>query len=113
MEFRETTVTVYGVTRTIRTERTGTTRQLETKHTKAVRAALTEMHEAGKGGALAAAEKTAKKAEAAARHHASGPELREAQDARRRVKEIQTRKFTAPRSRTSRPGCARSPSSST
>ncbi|WP_128378531.1 hypothetical protein [Streptomyces cavernae] len=99
MDFKETTVTVFGVTRIIRTERTGrvrTIRQLETSHTKAVRAALTELHEAGKADALAAAEKTARKAEAAARNHGSGPLLIKAQTARQRVKDIQARKFTAP-----------------
>jgi hypothetical protein len=99
MDFRETTVTVYGVTRTIRTERTGrvrTVRQLETAHTKAVRATLAELHQAGKGQALAAAEKAATKAEKAARDHRSGPLLREAQEARKHVEGIAKRKFESP-----------------
>ncbi|MFF5655229.1 hypothetical protein [[Kitasatospora] papulosa] len=98
-DFRETTLTVYGVTQTVRTERTGrvrTVKQLDTAHTKAVRTALTELHEAGKGDALAAAEKAAKKAEAAAYNHGSGPLLVRAQEARAHVKHLQNRKFTAP-----------------
>ncbi|CAL9611530.1 hypothetical protein SUDANB1_05637 [Streptomyces sp. enrichment culture] len=96
MDFRETTVTVYGTTRTIRTERTGTVKQLDAAHTKAVRAALTELHEAGKGDALKAAQAAAKKAAAAARDHASGPLLQAAIDAQKHVKHIQNRKFTVP-----------------
>ena len=45
-DFRETTVTVTGTTRTIRTERIGTVKQLEAAHTKAVKAALVEMRKA-------------------------------------------------------------------
>ncbi|EMF20389.1 hypothetical protein H114_32639 [Streptomyces gancidicus BKS 13-15] len=99
MDYRETTVTVFGETRTIRTERTGrvrTDRQLESAHTKAVRAALTAMHEAGKADALAAAEKAARKAEHAARHDHSGPLFDAAREARARVDGIRRRKFTAP-----------------
>lgn len=46
MQFRETTITIFGEARVIRTERTGTVRQLESAHTKAVRAALSETYAA-------------------------------------------------------------------
>lgn len=93
---RETTITVYGVTRTIRTEQTGTTRQLEAAHTKAVKAALEELHAAGKGAALASARAAAEAAGAKSRNHHSGLFLIEAQRLRDRVARIEKRKFTAP-----------------
>ncbi|GHA94469.1 hypothetical protein [Streptomyces chryseus] len=96
MDYRETTVTVYGTTHTVRTERTGTVRQMETAHTRAVRATLEELHAAGKDQALAAAKATARKADAKARNHNSGPDLIAAQDAHRAVKRIEKRKFEAP-----------------
>ncbi|MEU9033783.1 hypothetical protein AB0D45_02545 [Streptomyces sp. NPDC048352] len=96
MDYRETTVTVYGTTRTVRTERTGTVRQMETAHTRAVRATLEELHAAGKGKALAAAKRAARDADAKARNHHSGPDLIAAQDAHRAVARIEKRKFEAP-----------------
>ncbi|WP_327415423.1 hypothetical protein [Streptomyces sp. NBC_01233] len=96
MDYRETTVTVYGTRRTVRTERTGTVRQMETAHTRAVRATLEELHATGKAGALAAAKRTARAADAKARNHHSGPDLIAAQDAHRAVKRIEKRKFEAP-----------------
>ncbi|MGW6416300.1 hypothetical protein [Streptomyces sp. NPDC055055] len=95
MDYRETTVTVYGTTRTVRTERTGTVRQMETAHTRAVRTAVEELRAAGKAGALAAAKKTARDAVHAARHHASGPLVTAAEDATRAVKRIEDFKVTA------------------
>lgn len=97
MNYRETTVTVYGTTRTIRTERpSGTTRQLETAHTRAVRTALQELHTAGKDQALTAAKAAAVKTDAAARHHHSGPAATAAHHAHQAVKRIERRKFEAP-----------------
>lgn len=93
MDYRETTVTVYGTTRTIRTERTGTARQMETAHTRAVRAALEELHAAGKDKALAAAKRTARAADAAARNHHSGPAVTAAQHAHRAVARVEKRTF--------------------
>ncbi|WP_406501582.1 hypothetical protein OHA04_27565 [Streptomyces sp. NBC_01590] len=89
MDYRETTVTVYGTTRTVRTGRTGTVRQMETAHTRAVRATLEELRAAGKAGALAAAKKTAREAVHAARNHASGPLVTAAADANRAVERIE------------------------
>lgn len=91
MAHRETTVTVYGTTRTIRTEQTGTARQLETAHTRAVKAALTELHDAGKTAALAAAKKTAAAADREARTNWSATTAVAAQDARSTVENIQKR----------------------
>ncbi|MFF5422488.1 hypothetical protein, partial [Streptomyces misionensis] len=96
MDYRETTVTVYGATRTVRTVRTGTVRQMETAHTRAVRAALEELRVAGKAGALAAAKRAARAADAKARNHHSGPDLIAAQDAHRAVARIEKRAFKAP-----------------
>ncbi|AKZ59215.1 hypothetical protein SAM23877_6170 [Streptomyces ambofaciens ATCC 23877] len=67
VEHRETTVTVAGVDRVIRTEvggRVRTVKQLEAAHTKAVKAALVEMRKANLAGfqeAANAAEVSAKK----------------------------------------------------
>ncbi|MFE4329652.1 hypothetical protein ACFRQM_09370 [Streptomyces sp. NPDC056831] len=94
MAHRETTVTVYGTTRTIRTERTGTARQLETRHTRAVKAALKELHEAGKDAALAAAKKTARAADRAVLKRHCAPTVIAAQDAHRAVKRIEKRTWT-------------------
>ncbi|EHM24272.1 hypothetical protein SPW_7366 [Streptomyces sp. W007] len=44
---RETVLTVTGITRVIRTERTGTVKKLEADHTRAVKAALVDMRKAG------------------------------------------------------------------
>ncbi|WP_338675970.1 hypothetical protein V1460_25600 [Streptomyces sp. SCSIO 30461] len=96
MDLRETAITVFGVTRIIRTERKSTIRALEMAHTKAVRDALTELHNAGKSDALRAARKAAQVSEAAAYQHASGPMAQAAHNARRRVRDIEKRKFTAP-----------------
>ncbi|MCY0957712.1 hypothetical protein [Streptomyces sp. H27-H5] len=96
MDYRETTVTIYGVRRTVRTERTGTVRQMETAHTRAVRATLEELHDANKARALAAAKRTARAADEKARGHNSGPDQRAAFDANRAVAQIEKRKFEAP-----------------
>ncbi|MEW2066674.1 hypothetical protein [Streptomyces sp. NPDC007346] len=90
MAHRETTVTVHGTRRTIRTEQTGTVRQMETQHTRAVRAAIEELHAAGKVDALSAAQKGARAAVHAARNHNSGPLVTAAVDASRAVKRIET-----------------------
>lgn len=45
-QYRETTITVFGKTQVIRTERKTTITALETAHTRAVRAALTEAYAA-------------------------------------------------------------------
>lgn len=99
MDYRETTLTVFGATRTVRTERTGkrTVRQLETAHTRAVRAAAEELHAAGKAAALAAAKTAARAADAAAFRHHSGPAVVAAHEAHERVARFQKgRKFEAP-----------------
>lgn len=45
-EYRETTITVFGKTQVIRTERTTTIKAMETLHTRAVRNALKEAYAA-------------------------------------------------------------------
>ncbi|MFG2404246.1 hypothetical protein ACGFR8_07880 [Streptomyces brevispora] len=94
MAHRETTVTVYGTTRTIRTEQTGTVRQMETAHTKAVKAALQELHTTGKDAALSAAKKAAAAADRACRDRLTPATAVAAENARSRIKRINKRQWT-------------------
>lgn len=92
MDYRETTVTVYGTTRSVRTERTGTVRQLETAHTRAVRTTAEELRAAGKPAALAAAKTAARAADAAAYRHHSGTAAVAAHNAHERVARIEKKR---------------------
>lgn len=94
MDYRETTLTVFGTTHIVRTERTGTVRQLEIAHTRAVRATLESLHAAGKAPALAAAKKAARDAHHLAYNHKSGPLLRDAIEADKTMKRIEKFKPT-------------------